>query len=397
MTIVSEVIRQPVLERTRKSVRVLFVLDDSELGPAPVYVTKLLRRFKRMQVVPAICTIALHGDGTERMQGQDVSVVSLEGLTARGWRGGLSSLTTLMRARHLMRKYEPDIVHLIGARARIIGGFAASSVPSVKLVSSMDASTPNRGLARLAENLGRRVGVEPAVVVDEAAEKPRRGTRRGFLDTGRYVAGSSLDRSAARSAAVLGFESLAPAPCTVGLPLIPGELDAAREMFAAFRIFGAGRPDARLVVFAGRAESRLDGWIDDLGLGGRVFFVEPPIEPASILRRMSVVWVHGRQRPDSRWILEAMNVGIPVVCDQVTPLVSAIERWGGALMRDRLWPRQFAEATEELQADPELRQRVGEGGRKLCDELCDFAAHAERVRDLYGWLVHGEPIAPTAS
>ncbi|MCB1282692.1 MAG: hypothetical protein KDB18_14310, partial [Salinibacterium sp.] len=96
-----------------RPVRVLYVLDDSDRGRGTAALVRLLKRIKRHQFQAAVVSIAPHGDGTEKIQGQDFRVVSLDAPDRPGLSGLKSGLRALGGLRTLIQRYQPDVLHLM--------------------------------------------------------------------------------------------------------------------------------------------------------------------------------------------------------------------------------------------------------------------------------------------
>lgn len=368
---------RPAESKIRDAVRVLYLLDDTRKGRTVSDLVKLLKRLKRMQFTAAVCSVSPHEDGTEKIQGQDIPVISLDAKAVGGPKALFTGLAALQRLRALLVKFRPDILHVCGPRARTLAALAAAPEDHIAVVESPGGEDDQRGFARMAEGLALKMGVRPVRIVEDDAD----------VDSPRDVAiPTGIDISAARSALAIGPETLPLDRYYVGVTVRPGATDATRRMLEAFSVFAPCRDDATLVVLATRDVAHLEPWTDDLGLSGRVFCVPPPPEPSSVLQRLDVLWVPGMPDPDRRWILEAMTVGTPVVCDYRTSLAQEIREIGGALMRDEEWSNQFAEATRELASDNELAQNLARAGRALVDARYNMKARAERLRDLYDEL-----------
>ena len=60
-------------------------------------------------------------------------------------------------------------------------------------------------------------------------------------------------------------------------------------------------------------------------------------------------------------VLEAFRAGTPVIARRRGPLPELVEGAGGGMVFER--PEEVADAVRALEADPELRRRLGEAGR----------------------------------
>ncbi len=376
--------------RIRPPVRVLYVLDRTPRDRSTMDLVKRLGRLGRMQFHAAAVVLEPHGPGTEKIQGKNVRVVSLEARDRAGVSGFAADVKAILGLRSVVAKFDPDVVHAIGPRSLVIVGLAQTSFPRTPVVIEGLEARRNRGFRGIFEKLARRSLTAPIIAQTDGDAWDRPWLAWAPEDAKIHM-GHGIDLSAARSAPLLGPDDLPLERRYLGLVLNPGEVGALRPMLEAFRVVAADEPDLDLVVFTDGAVISSARWEEDLDLRGRVRFLEPPAEWASLVRRLEVLWVHGRPRPSQRAILEGMAVGVPVVCDPTTGLRPRIETLGGALMRDGHWPDQFAEATRELLASQQLRASVGAAGKKLVEMEFPMAAHAERWRDLYEKLTSASP------
>ena len=384
------------LATVRDHLRVLYVIDESRVDAVSDHLIKGLRRLKRMQLRAAVVSLGPHGDATERIQSQDLPVVSLEAADAGGLRGLSADLRALFGLRTVIGRFRPQVLHALGPRSRLLAGFAALFRPGLKVIDGPFIGPANRGFRRSFEGLSHKVGAGRVLIVEDA-ERARTARDRFGAEQPVEVVGHLIDAAAARSSAVWGFDRLPGDRYYVGASVAPGACSDLRRLLEAFRIFSAHRSDAVLLVLGDAAHMKPGSWPEDLRIEDRVMFVRPPTEAAMVLRRLSVLWVTGDPRPDQESILQAMTVGTPVVCDSTTDLGPLIERIGGALMRDRRWPRQFAEATRDLERDPALHRAVSAAGRALVDQCFPAEAWARKVRDLYARVALADDPGPEPS
>lgn len=93
-------------------------------------------------------------------------------------------------------------------------------------------------------------------------------------------------------------------------------------------------------------------------------------------------------------VLEAMAVGLPVVVTPEVGLARTVADAGAGLVVDGE-PEAFGRAIASLAADPDLRRRMGEAGRKTARDRFSWAAIAQRMETLYRELVR--PSAQTSA
>ena len=365
--------------------RVLYVLDDTRSTPTTAELVRILARLVPQRVQAAVCSIAPFGDATEDIQHENVPVVSLERAAAEGLLGVGRDILAVLGLRALVEKFEPDILHLFGRRALTVGRLAAGMTRR-PFLGSVGTERVRRGFAGLVDRLARSApGRGRLVFADQDAAAAYRSADGGGEPI--EIVGHGIDARAMRSGFVTPFEVLPRGGFTVGCRIEPGSTDSLRTVLEAFRIFGAGVPEARLVLFATAAEAHLEPWVDDLELAGRVLAVAPKGDGSELIRRMDVMWIHARPKPDQGLILRSFCHGVPVVCDHDTGLAPEIREIGGALMRDARWPRQVAEATRQIFADPEMRAALSRSGRLVVERRHPMGPYVSRLRSLYAAVV----------
>jgi phosphatidylinositol alpha-1,6-mannosyltransferase len=80
--------------------------------------------------------------------------------------------------------------------------------------------------------------------------------------------------------------------------------------------------------------------------------------------------------------VEAGAAGLPVIAGEGGGTDAAVEAGVSGLLVDPLDPSAIAEATIVLLTDPELRGRLGAGGRRLAETRYSFASFSDRIVDL---------------
>jgi D-inositol-3-phosphate glycosyltransferase len=182
----------------------------------------------------------------------------------------------------------------------------------------------------------------------------------------------------------------------VGLPtdrpivLFVGRIQPLKAPDVAIRAV-AELPGVELVIVGGasgaggahelRAATAL---VDDLGLVGRVRFVEP--QPHHILssyyRAADVVIVPSRSESFGLVALEAAACGVPVVASAVGGLLNIVHDGVTGLLVDGRDPVRFARAVRQLLADPAGAAAMGAAGAVRARRFT-WSFTAARLRRLY--------------
>jgi D-inositol-3-phosphate glycosyltransferase len=196
----------------------------------------------------------------------------------------------------------------------------------------------------------------------------------------------------------------------VGLPLerpivlFVGRIQPLKAPDLAIRALGAldasGRHDALLVIVGGASgtdgsdeEAAMRSLVHDLGLGGRVRFVEPTPHHilSSYYRAADVVIVPSRSESFGLVALEAAACGVPVVASAVGGLLDVVvDGWTGTLVSGRD-PRLFADALGRILDDPARAALLGAAAVDNARRYT-WSLTAARLRRVYADVVD----APTA-
>jgi glycosyltransferase involved in cell wall biosynthesis len=176
------------------------------------------------------------------------------------------------------------------------------------------------------------------------------------------------------------------------LVLYAGMLESRKGLPLALKAFERlmrSRADARLLIIGkGRERPRLAALAARLGLGDRVRFTGS-LPRAQVLGWMQTadVLLHPSLRDSGGGVLlEAMMAGKPVVCLDLGGPGEIITDECGFKVRagdsDQV-VSDMAAALEKLAADPALRQRMGEAGRRRVLERFDWDKRGEEMMEIY--------------
>jgi glycosyltransferase involved in cell wall biosynthesis len=111
---------------------------------------------------------------------------------------------------------------------------------------------------------------------------------------------------------------------------------------------------------------------------------------ADILVAPSVVAPGGDRDGIPNVVLEAMAAGLPVVAATTSGLPEAVEDGVTGLLVPASDPESLAAALDRLLADPAMRRRLGEAGRRRVQERYDLGTNVARLRSLFApWVAKG--------
>jgi glycosyltransferase involved in cell wall biosynthesis len=105
------------------------------------------------------------------------------------------------------------------------------------------------------------------------------------------------------------------------------------------------------------------------------------------LTACDVATVPSHVEPMANANIEAMSYGLPLVSSRVGGIPEAVLDGETGLLVPPKSPAALAEALTRLLTDEPLRLRLGQQGRRRCEELFSIETHARNILDEYCWLV----------
>jgi glycosyltransferase involved in cell wall biosynthesis len=284
-----------------------------------------------------------------------------------------------------IRRHRLELLHSDSPRAALFAGLAGRLVrrPHVwHLRSSRPApALPDRVLLALCD---RAIAVSSAVAARSGAA--RRSAKVRVVPTG-IPAIRSLARAEARA--------------TLGLPqdvLIAGvigrvELDkGCAEAAAALPAIRAAAPGA-LLAFLGPVTSRSmgDGARGTApGAGsqsGAIRMLGERQEAARFLPAFDLILHPSLHEALPRVLIEALAAGVPVVAAAVGGVPEVIEEGRTGLLVPPRDATALGVAAARLAADPDLRRRLGENGRRAARQRFNFDTMLRRTLGVYEELI----------
>jgi N-acetylglucosaminyldiphosphoundecaprenol N-acetyl-beta-D-mannosaminyltransferase len=166
-------------------------------------------------------------------------------------------------------------------------------------------------------------------------------------------------------------------------------------------------PEAGFVVagspYPGNEEHgrRLGRMIEALNLHNRIVCTGD-VDDLAALYSVLDVCVLPAKKPEGlgNVLLEAMALGKPVVGTRTGGIPEVIEDGENGYLVEPGDGRSLATTLERLLADPELRRRMGEMGRRRFEDRFSFTGCYARMLSLYGWLLEkrilGMRVDPTS-
>jgi len=137
----------------------------------------------------------------------------------------------------------------------------------------------------------------------------------------------------------------------------------------------------------GKYRVAMEGLARELGCPAR--FVGFQKDVATWLLASDVAVVPSHAEPLGNATLEAMALGLPVVGSAVGGIPEMIVHEETGLLAPPRAPEQLAAALARLFADPALRSRYGEAGRRRCETYFSLEAHTRAVLAEYRQVLRG--------
>jgi glycosyltransferase involved in cell wall biosynthesis len=351
--------------------RVLFVNHVSALGGAEKSLLRLLESLDRRRVSPLV---ALPGEGAlaeaVRALGIPVHELSLQRMQRpRGLVMMVRQARMLGRGgaalRRLVQRESVELVHANSLVAALAAWRAKVTVPLVW--QARDLRAPGLAVRAAAGASDLTVAISRAVADWVAELAPQSWSKLAVVynGIGRGDVEASRDRFAVRQE--LGV--------TPGVPLIGCIGQTApwkqQELFLRAGAILIGRlPDARLVMVGGQPfepesdETRgsLQALAVRLGVSDRLIWTGLRDDIPDLMGALDVLIHPASREPLGRVVLEALACGLPCVAVDDAGPAEIIEHGVSGLLVPPEDPRALAAATERILRDPQLADRLREGG-----------------------------------
>jgi glycosyltransferase involved in cell wall biosynthesis len=156
---------------------------------------------------------------------------------------------------------------------------------------------------------------------------------------------------------------------------------------AAGRLRAAGLDPQVIIAGEGRQRGDLEALAGGLGLGGRVHLLGHRADTPALYEAMDAYALSSLREGLPNALLEAMAMEVPVVATRVAGVPRLVEDGAGGLLVAPGSEDDLTRALARLLGDPELRARLGRGGRAAVAGRYSFEARMQKVRALYDELL----------
>ncbi|HBN07912.1 MAG TPA: hypothetical protein DD435_04430, partial [Cyanobacteria bacterium UBA8530] len=147
------------------------------------------------------------------------------------------------------------------------------------------------------------------------------------------------------------------------------------------------RLDSYEICIAGEGEVSFDSWIDPESRIRVINRFLPDEEVAQLFQQARMVVLPYLEASQSGVLAIAFAFGKPSIVSEVGGLPEAVDFGKAGLIIPANDPEALADAIERLWRQPELRKRIGEGGRDLVEKTIGWPLIAERHIEMYRQLV----------
>ena len=354
----------------RRGWRVLHVDSEWTWRGGERQVLELMRRQRRRGHAPHLAApggsaLAARAGG----EGFPIHAVPMRGT----W--DLRSAFTIAR---LHRDLRPDVVHWHAARAHALGAMASMLSPGPARVVSRRVDFPVRRSpgSKLLWSL-------PLEGIAAISEGVRSALARSGVDPGRVRVVPSgidstpfdapVDRVALRARLGIGAEEIVALQVAA---LAPHK--AQTDLLRAVALARVGAPSLRVWIAGdGPLRSALEAELRALSLGTEVRLLGFREDVNDLLRAADLFVVSSYLEGMGTATLDAMAAGLPVAATRVGGVPEIVSDGLTGLLVPPRDPGALAEAITRLALDPELRARLGSGGRV---KVLEFSA--DRTEEL---------------
>jgi glycosyltransferase involved in cell wall biosynthesis len=312
---------------------------------------------------------------------------------ARDWRA-------YYELKKVLREFRPDVVHTHSAKAGILGRLAAWSLDVPAIVHTVHGAPFGRfdpWLRRTfyaaceryaAQRCHHLISVADAMtdlmVAARVAPRQKFTTINSGMEVDPFLHANDHRDRVRRE---LGYE---PQHIVVGKIARLFELKGHEDVIAAAQQIVSGDPNLRfLFVGDGLWREKLQKQIDDAGMHDRCQFtgLVPPMKIPELLGAMDILVHASRREGLARALPQTLLAGKPIVSYDIDGAREVcLDNETGFLVRSNHF-NDLCEPLLKLAADPALRERMGQEGRRLFAEQFRHETMTRRIRELYERLL----------
>ncbi len=366
--------------------RICLVIDHLGMGGAQRQLVELAKRLPALGWQPVVVALSTRKTifvDELRQAGVPVHLIPQNGALDFG---------CLERLTRLLRRIRPAVVHTWLFTADTYGRVASRRAGVRRIVCAMrntiDDMPPRQRLVNRA-----LTGWTSAVTVN--AEAIRKGlVEQGGIPSskihtiynGIYLNGLA-EESSPHEPAALDWPVRAGVPVVGMIARLSAQKDH-RTFLEAARLVSQQKPETAFVLIGdGPMRSAIEGWIQELGLAGKVHLLGERKEARAFLPRFTICALASRYEGCSNVVMEAMAAARPVVASDVGGNRELIVDGKTGLIVPPRDASSLAQAILSLLQDPARATAMGRAGRERVQREFTLDATAERTGQLYEELM----------
>lgn len=347
-----------------KKINLFYVIADSSLTGAPRHLLALIDRLDKKDFT--ISVILPPGPLADELATRKVSIF-LVPMKSR------SDIAAMSGIRKLLIKYDPDILHLQGQRAGLLGRWAARKLP-IKIVYTEHTRTPQFRLAnpaldwahiRAMQMLDKMTHINIAVsqavadfltTVKITTPQKIRVIYNGIdPEPERHIDKSILD--------IITNYGLKKQDMIIGtIGSLNIQKDTATLIKAMSRINHKMSLAKLVIVGSGPLKYKLQRLTQKLGLANNVIFTGSVKNIAGLLQLFTIFALPSRSEAFGISILEAMKAGVPIVATRVGGIPEIITANQNGMLVEAGDPKALASAIMKLINDKKLQRKFIKAG-----------------------------------
>ncbi len=359
-----------------KRVRVLHLLNLSDIGGAERMVLSLLGRLNRERFSAAVACLKGGGPLEAHVRALDLPFHVLPN----------HPLRAVLDLVSLLKKERVHLLQTHGARAELIGA-AAGQAAGVRVISTLHDLYGFDSLAKVWSNRLANPFIERYVSVTERGR--RLAVERFAVDPRRI----EVIENGVEPPAPVAEELLIELRRSLGvgeglLVIVVANLRPVKGHLHVLRaVQHMSDDERRRFTFCFIGADQMNGALQraavDLGVAEQVVFSGYRSNVAEYLQAADIFLLPSENEGMPMAVLEAMAAGCPVIAANVGGVAEAIDHGRNGLLIEPRSPQAIAEALLKLAADPELRLRLRANAAATAKERFSLDRMTRAFEDLY--------------
>lgn len=351
--------------------RILYVITRADLGGAQVHVLKLLKGFAGRENSAVACG----EEGILTTQARDLGIpIFLVPDLVRSV-SPRRDFRAYRQLRRVIRAWKPDVVHCHSSKAGIVGRLAARAADTASVFTAHgwafdDGAGWKRKLLSIpCEWLAGRIGDEVIVTCNY---QHNLGIRYGAARLGRvHLVYDGTEDTPLRAQ-----------PGDAGTPKIAmvARFSQQKDHDTLLRaLSGIERSFSLWLIGDGPLMEATRAEADRRGLISRISFLGPRTDVPELLAKVHIFVLASKFEALPMCVMEAMRASLPIIASNVGGMHELVEDGRTGFLVEPCNADALQRKIEILLADAELREKLGNGSRRLYEER--FRATAIDIAD----------------